>query len=188
MSQLSGVTLSRKLRSGLTATFVLTLLSSGCAEYHTRDTGAVDPGSAATRVDGGNRLLSPPVLTPARSAAGAPAPSRPSDEPPSACQDCTIPPGGENYMAHSCCSENQRCGVSFPELGFPQCFEQNSPGTRDPSCPDFAPTSNVNSPGCCRSDGLCGAFDTLLMSLGCVLLPFMPPTPCDSSVAQPSAM
>ena len=84
---------------------------------------------------------------------------------------------GVQYQAHSCCSENRRCGLSFPEFGFPQCFEKHTPGTRNIQCDDLQLTVTEWAFGCCRSDGTCGVFDPWF-ELGCLQLPFTEITTC----------
>ena len=113
----------------------------------------------------------PPPLQP------PPLPPPPPPKPPSGCRGCTISANATQLQAQSCCSAHDRCGLTFPQLSLPQCFELNTPGRRDTVCPDLQLGGGQSALGCCRPDGSCGVFDPLF-GLGCLQLPYGEITPC----------
>jgi hypothetical protein len=147
-----------------TVPLVSGLLAIGCAQAHERS-----HANAVQMLPDASGHDSQPMAADSVDASM----SEPDD-----CSNCDYPAQGADYGAISCCSQRGHCGLSFPNAGFPQCFEHDSPGRRDPTCPDFQATIDVLGIGCCRSDGTCGVFDPVL-GLGCVQLPFLKIQPCD---------
>jgi hypothetical protein len=62
----------------------------------------------------------------------------------------------------ACCTTDGKCGLDLGALGGGMgggagiCLEQHSPGTLNPSCPDFNYMGFVTVPGCCKEDHTCG--------------------------------
>lgn len=87
------------------------------------------------------------------------------------CAGVSCPPVAEELASASvraCCTDLNRCGLETPIVH--DCHEANEPGVLDASCPSVTVAGvGFTFAGCCRTDGRCGALDTLT-SLGCVPL------------------